>query len=263
MSDALITLENATKIYGGKCVIDSVSHEFIKGESIAFYGHNGCGKSTMLKLLSGLISLSGGDIRYQKKLRFSYVPEKFAGTEIKMIDYLTGIARIENTDRSLVNGLIKDFFLGSMTGTRMDKLSKGSLQKVGVIQALMAPHDVIVLDEPLSGQDADSQEVFITKVNALRKQGVTVFMSCHERKLIDALSDKVYTIDQGKLVSGMHAEESIYIVRVRRNEKLALWPQMSINGNRNEMRVSVASLKETVMKLYEDGWEIVGIEEHD
>lgn len=263
MDDSLITLENATKIYSGKRIIDSVSHTFSAGESVAFYGHNGCGKSTMLKLLLGLISLSGGDIRYQGKLRFSYVPEKFAGPEIRMIDYLQGIARIENVEPSVVTGLINDLFLDSMTDTRMDKLSKGSLQKVGVIQALMAPHDVIVLDEPLSGQDADSQEVFISKINGLRGKGVTVLMSCHEKKLIDAISDKVYTIEQGKLVPGMQKEEPVYTIRVRRTEALAMWPQMSSNGNRNEIRVGETKLRETVMKLYEEGWEIVGIEEHN
>lgn len=262
MSDALITLENASKIYNGKHVIDGISHTFSAGESVAFFGHNGCGKSTMLKLLSGLISLSGGNIRYQKKLRFSYVPEKFAGAEIKMIDYLRGIARIENVDHSIVTGLINDFFLDSMTDTRMDKLSKGSLQKVGVVQALMAPHDVIILDEPLSGQDADSQEVFISKINGLREKGVTVFMSCHEKKLIASLSDKVYTIDQGKLAPCSISEGITYKVTVRRSETLTMWPQMRANGNRNEMNVGETDLRGTVIKLYEEGWEIVGIEEH-
>ena len=77
-----------------------------------------------------------------------------------MIEYLEGIARVEGVDHQVVDDLIKDFFLDSMIHTRMDKLSKGSLQKVGVIQAIMAPKDVILLDEPLSGQDADSQAVF-------------------------------------------------------------------------------------------------------
>ena len=122
---------------------------------------------------------------------------------------------------------------------------------------------MIVLDEPLSGQDVDSQEVFISKINGLRGKGVTVLMSCHEKKLIDAISDKVYTIEQGKLVPGMQKEEPVYTIRVRRNEALAMWPQMSSNGNRNEIRVGETKLRETVMKLYEERWEIVGIEEHN
>lgn len=259
----LITLENVTKSYNGKTVIDCVSHTFNEGESIAFYGHNGCGKSTMLKLLSGLISLSSGNIQYDHKLGFSYVPEKFSGNGMKTIDYLQSIAKMEGVESQVVNGLIKDFFLESMINTRLDKLSKGSLQKVGVIQALMAPHDVMILDEPLSGQDADSQIVFISKVNELREKGVTVFMSCHEKRLIDALADKVYTISQGKLIEAVSSNDNAYLVYVRKNEALSPWPEMITNKNRYELKVNESLLRGTVLSLYEDGWEIVGIEQHD
>ena len=259
--EKIITLENVTRKFKGKCVIDSVSHDFYKGDSIAFYGHNGCGKSTMLKLISGLIPLSGGDIHYHKNLSFSYVPEKFVGMEIEMIEYLEGIARVEGVDHQVVESLIKDFFLDSMIHTRMDKLSKGSLQKVGVIQAIMAPKDVIILDEPLSGQDADSQAVFISKIKELRKQGITIFMSCHEKRLIDELSDKVFTIVNGKLVQTEYSNDIAYKVYARINHDLSMWKEMRTIGNRNEMTVKEPVLKETVMRLYEDGWEIVGIEE--
>ena len=260
---SLITLIDVTKKYNGRSIIDGVSHTFKKGESVAFYGHNGCGKSTMLKLLGGLISLSGGKIQYSKKLKFSYVPEKFAGMEIAMADYLHGIADIEGEDRKVADDLIHVFFTDPMVKTRMDKLSKGSLQKVGVIQALMAPGDVLLLDEPLSGQDEDSQKVFISKVNDLRQKGVTIFMSCHEKKLIDELSDSVYTIEQGKLARITLTNETVYKISVRYNDALKMWPEMTARGNRCELRTEEARLKERVMRLYEDGWEIVGIEECD
>ncbi|WP_051204716.1 ATP-binding cassette domain-containing protein [Butyrivibrio sp. VCD2006] len=258
----LITLENVTKKYGGKTVIDGISHTFYKGESIAFYGHNGCGKSTMLKLISGIIPISGGDLQYHEKLRFSYVPEKFVGMEIEMIDYLRGVARMEGVDHAVTDWLIKDFFLESMIHTRMDKLSKGSLQKVGVIQALMAPHQVILLDEPLSGQDAESQKVFLDKMNELRDQGITIFMSCHEEKLIDALSDRVYTIEQGKLLETDVSGEAVYSIYVKKNPALTVRPDMRSKGGNYELTAEETALKATVLGLYEDGWEIVGIEKH-
>ena len=261
--EKLITLENVTKDFKGKRVIDSVSYEFYKGDSIAFYGHNGSGKSTMLKLLSGLIPLSDGEIHYHRKLRFSYVPEKFAGMELNMIEYLEGIARIENVEMLVVHNLIKDFFLDSMIHTRMDMLSKGSLQKVGVIQAIMAPSDVLLLDEPLSGQDADSQEVFISKIKELREQGISIFMSCHEKRLIEELSDKVFRIENGKLVQAEYSNDIVFKVTVKVDKKYQKWPYMKTKGDRYEMTVTEPSLKENVLRLYEEGWEIVGIEELD
>lgn len=263
LNKKVITLENASKVYDGKYVINNISHEFAEGESIALCGHNGCGKSTMLKLLASIVSLSSGNIVYQKKLKFAYVPEKFPGMEISMIDYLQGIARIERVDFSLVNELISEFYLESMIKTRLNKLSKGSLQKVGVIQAILAPRDVIFLDEPLSGQDADSQKLFITKMNELRNKGVTIFMACHEKMLINKLSDKVYTIDKGKLMEVKNPGELQYLVYVRKCPKLQAWLDMKSNGDRYEITVKEAVLKEMVLKLYDEGWEIVGIEKLD
>ncbi len=258
----LITLENVTKKYSSQAIIDNVSHTFYKGESIAFYGHNGCGKSTMLKLIAGLIPISGGNLKYHEKLRFSYVPEKFVGMEIEMIDYLYGVARMENVAPAVTDGLIRDFFLESMIHTRMDKLSKGSLQKVGVIQALMAPHDVIVIDEPLSGQDAESQKVFIDKMKELYGRGITIFMACHEEKLIDALSDSVYTIEQGKLKKIDTPGDAAYSIFVKKNPALTARSDMRYNGECYELTVEETKLKTTVLGLYEEGWEIVGIEKH-
>ncbi|MCR5023649.1 MAG: ATP-binding cassette domain-containing protein [Lachnospiraceae bacterium] len=260
LNEEIITLENVTKIYDGKHVIDNVSHIFSKGESIAFLGHNGCGKSTMLKLLSGIITISSGHLVYHKKLKFSYVPERFPGMEISLIDYLQGISKMEKVDFSVANKLIGDFYLDSMIKTRLDKLSKGSLQKVGVIQAILAPQDVILLDEPLSGQDADSQKVFITKMNELREKGVTIFMACHEKTLINELSDKAYTIENGKLLEVKDPCGSDYSVYIRKNPVLTVWLEMRNNGNRYEITVKEEYLKETVLKLYDEGWEIVGIE---
>lgn len=249
MDEKIITFENVSKIYEEKHVIDNVSHAFTKGESIAFWGHNGCGKSTILKLLAGIISISSGHIVYPKKLKFSYVPEKFPGMEISLIDYLQGVARMEEVDFSVVNELIREFYLDSMINTRIDKLSKGSLQKVGVIQALLAPQDVILLDEPLSGQDADSQRIFISKMNELREKGVTIFMACHEKMLIDKLSDRVYTIDKGKLVELKAIGEDDYCVYVRKSRGLTAWANMKSSGNQNELTVKEEQLKETVLSV--------------
>ena len=165
-----------------------------------------------------------------------------------MIDYLKSIAKLENVDFKKVEQLIDEFFLGKMKHTKMRDMSKGSLQKVGVIQALMAPHDVILLDEPLSGQDTDSQEVFISKMNELKKQGVTIFMSCHEKKLMDELSDHIYTIKNGKLENLGQVFNSFFKIYVRKNKYV--------------LKVMEAEIKDTVLKLFNEEWELVGIEEY-
>lgn len=262
--EKIITFENVTKSYHGKCIIDGISHDFYEGESIAFAGHNGCGKSTMLKIISGLIRINKGSVNYHKKVRFSYVPEKFPGLDVSMLKYLKSVADMENVPFSEVEKLITDFFLDGMINTKMSNLSKGSLQKVGVIQALMAPHDIMLLDEPLSGQDSDSQEIFISKINELRKKGITIFMSCHEKKLMDEISDKVYTINNGKLerLDTDNSTETSFKIYVKRDEKLRRWPEMVVQGNRYMIYSHKDEIKDTVMELFDEEWEIVGIEEY-
>ena len=260
--EKLITLDNVSKSYDGKCVLDHITFDLYKAQSIAFTGHNGCGKSTLLKLIAGLIRLSGGKISYHEKIRFGFVPEKFPGMSISMRDYLYSIAEIENVDHSEVDSLVRDFFLESMINTKLNELSKGSLQKVGVIQALIGKRDVILLDEPLSGQDAASQDVFIEKINELRGKGVTVLMSCHERRLIDELTDREYTINNGKLYCKESGEDYLYKIFVKKNESLTAWPDMTDHGNKRMLQVKSAELKETVLRLYKEGWELTGIEEY-
>ena len=258
----LITLENITKSYEGNCVLDHITHDFYEGESIAFTGHNGCGKSTLLKIIAGLISLSGGTVHYHKKTGFSFVPEKFPGMDIRMNDYLYAIAGMESINKAVVDSLISDFFLDPMIHNKLNELSKGSLQKVGVIQALIAPKEVILLDEPLSGQDSASQDVFIQKINELRERGVTVFMSCHEKKLIDELTEREYTINKGKLyIKDNENRDSVFKIFIRKNAELPLWENMKDHGNRYVIRVKRSALKETIMRLYNEGWELAGIEE--
>ena len=260
--EKIITLKNISKTYNGRHVLNDISHDFYRGESIAFTGHNGCGKSTLLKAIAGLIRISKGNIKYHNKIRFSYVPEKFPGPDITVYKYLSSVAEMEGVDYSDVQTLIEDFFLEDMVNIRMSNLSKGSLQKVGVIQALMAPHDVILLDEPLSGQDADSQNVFITKIRRLKERGITVIMSCHEKKLIEELSDKQFSIEKGKLIE--KAIESVvrYRISVKANDSLEKWPVMRQMDGRNILDVKESDIKAAVMKLYDEGWEIIGIEEH-
>ena len=86
-------------------------------------------------------------------------------------------------------------------------------------------------------------------------------MSCHEKRLIDELSDKVFTIDNGKLVQTEYSNDILFKVCVRAGGDKPMWPNMHTKGDRYEMTVEKPSLKDNVLRLYQEGWEIVGIEE--
>lgn len=200
----MIHLHQISKIYGEKHVLREITQSFAEGSATAFVGHNGCGKSTLLKVLSGLIRPTQGRVQYDRPLTIHYVPEKFPVTYLTAEQYLLHMGMIDGLPKDRLAGKIRqlaeDFYMTRHLQSRMSTLSKGTLQKVGVIQALLTMPDVLLLDEPLSGQDVDAQKVFVEKVNELRGRGITLFMSCHEPELVTAITERAYTIEQGKLL---------------------------------------------------------------
>ncbi len=265
----IIELDNISKIYDERIVLDQISCEFQAGESVALIGHNGCGKSTLLKLISGLIRPTKGHIYRDKNLQFTYVPEKFPAIETSARKYLTYMCDIDGMTKMESSKLIEenasDFFLSEMLDIPMSSLSKGTLQKIGVIQAMINRPDILILDEPLSGQDVASQKVFINKVNEFRREGVTVFMSCHEEMLVNALSDKVYTIHNGKLIDSSsdiikrNVIKERFLIIVENTAKQPIQDNMHLVNNRYEINVSEDELQKTVMELMNAGWTLKGV----
>ena len=197
-------LKNIKKSYERNVIFEDVNISFEEGTVTCFTGHNGCGKSTLLKVVGGIIPKDSGEVISDRRLRFAYVPEKFPAVNMKGREYLKHMAEIDGIYSSkeqdeLIDRYAEEFFLTDMIDKQMKEMSKGTLQKIGVIQALISDPDVLLLDEPLSGQDADSQEVFIGKVRELKEKKKTILLSAHEKWLIDALSDRIYKIEKGRV----------------------------------------------------------------
>ena len=112
-----------------------------------------------------------------------------------------------------------EFHLESMLGTPMKYLSKGTLQKAGVIQALLSKRDLLFLDEPLSGQDTLSQATLIRELKRRKEEGMSLIMACHETYLIEELADRIYEIKDGRLESGItyvygtHRKKAVLLVK--------------------------------------------------
>lgn len=203
MSVPIIKIKNLVKKYNDRVIFDDVSLDIMKGESIALTGHNGMGKSTLIKILCGITSINSGEIIRDKSLKFNYIPENFSPLNIKAGEYIKLIGEIEGISKDdflkKTNYFYKEFNLEKMINTSMKKLSKGTLQKISVVQALLSKSDILLLDEPLSGQDSDSQKTFIRMVKELIKDGVTVIMSCHELFLIEQLSTRILQAKDSKI----------------------------------------------------------------
>lgn len=200
----IITISGLTKKFGRKIVLSNVSFQINRGDSIAFVGHNGCGKSTILKIIAGILPFEKGKVTHNGKLKFGYVPERFPVMSLTVRDYIHQIGSIEGLRKESVDKrsmeLFEALFMRDMIETPIRYLSKGTIQKVAVIQALLTTPDILILDEPVSGQDMASQRVFIEMVNSLNHEhGVTILSSLHENYMIKAIAKSVYEIIEGKL----------------------------------------------------------------
>lgn len=205
MNKEVIRLENISKSYSNKLLLEHINLIVERGTSIALTGNNGSGKSTLLKIMSGLTNVNSGKVTHIGDLKFSYIPEHFPKLNINAKQYIEYMGKIENIPFNELTHkyeeLFHNFNMDSMLNIQMKYLSKGSLQKVAVIQALLKKPDVLLLDEPLSGQDIQSQKYFIQLVNDLKSQGVAIVMSCHEMFLVNQVSDIAYKISNRQLVN--------------------------------------------------------------
>ena len=266
----MITLDNIGKEYNKKTVLRDISMTIEQGQSIAFTGHNGCGKSTLLKIIAGLVQPTKGKVNYERSFLFHYVPEHFPKMQLTAENYLFSQGKMDGIEekelRERIQSLSGDFFFESMLKKPMKCLSKGSLQKVGVIQALLKNPDILLLDEPLSGQDIASQQVFIDKINMLRKKGVVILMSCHEPYLIDAISDCVYRLDDGvlTLVNQRNTKEKTWYVLIFTNGDQCFVPErwkghLQYIENGCRLRVEEDDCNIVCMEMLQAGWNLRGM----
>jgi ABC-2 type transport system ATP-binding protein len=248
MQNSIIKVKDLTKKFNSKIILDHINLDFQKGETVAFIGENGSGKSTMLKIIAGLMKATNGEIIVDKHLKISYIPDRFDKINMFIPEYLNYIGRIDGLSNDEIKTITKElyslFYLEDMLKTPMKYLSKGTLQKVAVLQALLVKPDILLLDEPLSGQDYMSQKNFINKMLLYKKQQVTILMSCHEQFLIDQLADRVYKINQRTFVEVTDT-----------NNKL--------NTNKYVMIFRKISSESTLLKSYEEKHDIKVIKDNN
>ncbi len=209
-----ISVHGVTKFYGGQKALDNVSFEVKTGEIVGFLGPNGAGKSTMMKIITGFIPASEGQITVNNlavedgnpeiKKQIGYLPENNPlYPEMYIREYLGFVASIYNAGSSKkrqIDNIIELTGLVSEQKKKIGSLSKGYRQRVGLAQALIHNPSVLILDEATTGLDPNQ----IVEIRNLIKQAgkeKTVMLSTHIMQEVEAICDRVIIIDNGIIVA--------------------------------------------------------------
>jgi len=220
--DPVIRIRNLYKSYGAKQVLKDINLDAYPGQVIGYIGPNGAGKSTTVKILCGLltdyegeVSIKGFDLKKDtlsvKKL-IGYVPELAELYDVLTpSEYLSFTGALyglsEDVCRERIGRMMHAFGLSSHIGQRMDSFSKGMRQKVLIASGLLHNPDIIILDEPLSGLDANSVIMIKDLIGRLAKDGKTIFYCSHMMDVVEKVSDRIVLIDEGRVVADGSFEE--------------------------------------------------------
>ena len=221
-NNKVLELINLRKSFGEKDVLKGINLTVNRGNIIGYIGPNGAGKSTTVKLVMGLITGYTGEIRIfgedisrideSYKNKIGYVPEvpdiydSLTGKE-----YLTFIGQLYGIEYNRVNEKAQKLMdiLGILDSyeKRISSYSKGMKQKLILISSLIHNPEILFLDEPLSGLDANSVMIIKEILSHLAKEGKTIFYSSHIMEVVENISDRIILISNGEIVADGNFEE--------------------------------------------------------
>lgn len=191
-----LEVDHLTVRYDGRPAIEDVSFRLSGGERLAVVGPNGAGKSTLLKAIAGVLPPTSGQVRIKGHdpcghICIAYLPQRteidwrFPATvfDVVMMGRVgrLGLLRWPGArDRALVREALEAVGLSELSGRQIGELSGGQQQRMFIARALAQEAELVLLDEPLAGLDAPSQEAILGLLDLLQKRGVTLLLSLHD-----------------------------------------------------------------------------------
>lgn len=208
-----ISISSVSKVYGSQRALNSVSFEISKSEVVGFLGPNGAGKSTMMKILTcyippteGRAKVCGFDVMEQSmevRRRVGYLPENNPlYTDMYVREYLSFVGEIYKVknNRARVEEMIEMVGLGSEAHKKIEALSKGYRQRVGLAQAMIHNPEVLILDEPTSGLDPNQLIEIRALILHIGKEK-TIMLSTHIMQEVEALCSRTIIVNKGSIVT--------------------------------------------------------------
>ncbi|MEZ5557382.1 MAG: ABC transporter ATP-binding protein [Pseudomonadales bacterium] len=254
----MIEADHLTRRYGDFLAVDDVSFGIGQGEIVGLLGHNGAGKTTIMKMLTGYLEPSAGRVRVDGidlahdrmavQRQIGYLPENLPlYPELSVVDYLAYTADLRGVEA-------RDAVIRAIAATELEEkalhpiatLSRGFKQRVGVAQAILHSPRFLILDEPTNGLDPGQTQHMRQLIRSL-SAGATVILSTHIMQEVSALCDRVLILRGGRLV----VDERLDALRASNRLRV----RTSSEGNLLEVLGGVDGV-ESVAQAGDGGWEL-------
>ena len=254
-----IEVSHLTKFYGEQAAVNDISFSVGKGEIVGFLGPNGAGKSTTMKIITGFIPSTSGEVKVcgipvdidslETRRKIGYLPENNPlYLDMYVREYLEFVGKIYHVPnlKKRIDEMIQQVGLEVEQNKKIGMLSKGYRQRVGLAQAIIHDPEVLILDEPTSGLDPN-QLVEIRELIRQIGKSKTVMLSTHIMQEVEAICDRVIIIKTGKIVADNTASELQY-----EEDHQVVFVEFEGNVNKNQL-LKINGINKAE-KVGENGW---------
>lgn len=222
----MITLDHVTRRFGDKVAVSDVSLSVAPGEIFSLIGANGSGKTTIIKMIAGILRPDGGSITVggqdtvanpiETKAKIGYIPDEPAAwpgmTGEEFLHFVGALYSVpEEIRRKKIAELLPLFRLDGSETDFFDGYSRGNKQKFSILAALLHEPKVLLIDEPIVGLDVDSAKVAKKVFQEFAQKGGSIFLVTHTLPVAEAISNRIGILKQGKLVSAGTLEETRHL----------------------------------------------------
>jgi len=261
----VIQVENLTKYYGKRLAVDNINFNVERGEVVGFLGPNGAGKTTTMRILTGFLAPTQGNVwiagydmskhSLEARQRIGYFPEATPlYTDVTVRSYLDFSARLRGLDKNRIKTRIEEVVdichLEEYVDVLIGKLSKGFRQRVGVAQAIIHEPDVLILDEPTIGIDPIQVSMTRQLIKEIGKEH-TILLSTHILPEVSMTCERVIIINEGRIVAEDRIENLSSLISSSKRIRL------EVEGPAEKVAERLRQIEDVLRVSYEDSYYIV------
>lgn len=215
MGNKTVEVSGLSKSFGNKKLIEDYNYIFLKNDRIGIIGPNGCGKTTLLKMINGIVKPDAGTIEIGQTIKMGYFSQEneYMDDSMRVIDYVKEVGEyVTTTDGKITasNMLERFLFDGAMQWSYIGKLSGGEKRRLYLLRILMSSPNVLILDEPTN--DLDIQTLTILEDYLDKFEGIIIIVS-HDRYFLDRTVNRIFSFEGNGFVRQFEGGYSDYLIR--------------------------------------------------